>query len=261
MPELQRFYGMPPCFWRSILRRFFGFPPVLRGSGIYGQVLGDKNARMDFAQLLGARAQFLQWRRHRAAVLAIVERFSPSKHPLRVAVCNALYGDPLVCCTLQADDASCRVCDQIGEEQFRRHSGGLPCTQLFYGSKGPVEMAELPPDLLQSQWLRLEDVVAIIELGYCAAGFTSSVRTLTCLPRVRAKIDGCEERFFASWSIALATLQHVKIDLSGAFAIAITLRRIGLPADISRQILELVVPWPNFVGGGLAPTKKRRRGH
>ena len=80
---------------------------------------------MEVARLLGARAQFIQWRQKRASVLAIVEHLFQPKHPLRVAVGNALYGDPLAGCTLQADDISCRLCDKIGEAQFRKQFGGL----------------------------------------------------------------------------------------------------------------------------------------
>ena len=165
------------------------------------------------------------------------------------------YGDPLACCTLQADNASCRICDAIGEEQFRTRSDGLACTQLFYGSK--TRVAKPPSHPWSSRWLRVEDVVAIVDLGYHARGFASSVRTLTCLPRTRAKVDGCEARFVASWERVLEALRHVEVDTSGAFLIVMALRRSGLPPDICRQVLELVVPWPQFAGDG--PVRKGMR--
>ena len=214
---------------------------------------------MDLAQLLGTHAQFLRWRRQKASVLATVEHLFPPKHALRVAVCKALCGDPMAACTLQADNAACRACDVMGEDAFRRCSGGLPCTQLFYGTKARIDKADLPPQQqsLHSQWLRLEDVTAIADLAHHAQGFASSVRTLTHLPRARAKIDACEAQFLETWELALDALQHAEVDLSGAFAMGMVLRRCGLPPDICRQIFELAVPWPQLVGDG--PATKRRR--
>ena len=86
---------------------------------------------MEIAQLLGVHTHFVRWRRRKAVALAMVERIFEPQHPLRVAVGNALCGDPLACCTLLADNFSCQVCDQIGDEQFGKHSGGMACTQLF----------------------------------------------------------------------------------------------------------------------------------
>ena len=216
-----------------------------------------KNARMGVTQLLGTHAQFLRWRLQKATVLATVEHLFPPKHALRVAVCQALCGDPLAACTLQADNAACRACDVMGEDEFRRCSGGL-CTQLFYGSKARADTADLPPQKQphHSQWLRLEDFVAIADLAHYAQGFADSVRALTHLPRARAKIDACEAQFLETWGLALEALQHAEVDLSGAFATGMALRR-GLAPDIFRQILELAGPWPQFAGDG--PARKRRR--
>ena len=100
---------------------------------------------MDLAQLLGAPAQFLRWRRQKATVLATVEHLFPPTHALRVAVCKALCGDPLAACTLAADNAACWACDVMGEDEFRRRTFGLPCTQLFYGTKARMDKANLPP--------------------------------------------------------------------------------------------------------------------
>ena len=213
---------------------------------------------MDVAQLLGAREQFSRWRRQKAIVLATVEHLFPPKHALRVAVCQALCGDPLAACTLQADNAACLACEFMGEDKFRRYSGGLP-TQLFYGTKARIDTADLPPQQqpLHSQWLRLEDVTAIADLAHYAQGFADSVRTLTHLPRARAKIDTCEAQFLETWRIALEALQHTEVDLSGAFAAGMALRRSDLPPDICRHIFELAVPWPGFAGDG--PARKRRR--
>ena len=213
---------------------------------------------MELAQLLGAHEQFLRWRRQKVLVLAAVEQLFPPKHALRVAVCQALCGDPLAACTLQADNAACRACDVMGEDEFRRCSGGLPCTHLFYGSKARADTADLPPQKQphHSQWLRLEDFVAIADLAHYAQGFADSVRALTHLPRARAKIDACEAQFLETWRIALEALQHAEVDLSGAFATGMALRR-GLAPDIFRQILELAGPWPQFAGDG--PARKRRR--
>ena len=213
---------------------------------------------MDVTQLLGTHAQFLRWRLQKATVLATVEHLFPPKHALRVAVCKALCGDPLAPCTLQADNAACRACDAMGEDNFCRHFGGLQCTQLFYGTKARMDKAGLPPQQqpLHSQWLRLEDVAAIVDLAHHAQGFAGSVRTLTHLPRARAKIDTCEAQFVETWQLALEALQHAEVDLSGAFAAGMALRR-GLPPDIFRRILELAVPWPQFAGDG--PARKRRR--
>ena len=214
---------------------------------------------MDVAQLLGAREQFSRWRRQKAIVLSAVEHLFPPKHALRVAVCKALCGDPLAACTLQADDAACRACDVMGEDEFRRHSGGLPCTQLFYGSKAGMDTADLPPQKqpLHAQWLGLEDVVAIADIAHHAQGFADSVRALAHLPRARARIDACEARFLETWRLALEALRHAEIDLSGAFAMGVALRRSDLPPDICRQILGLAVPWPQFAGD--VPARKRRR--
>ena len=188
---------------------------------------------MELAQLLGTHAQFLRWRRQKATVLAAVEHLFPPKHALRVAVCKALCGDPLAPCTLSADNAACRACDAMGEDNFCRHFGGLQCTQLFYGTKARMDKADLPPQQqpLHSQWLRLEDVAAIVDLAHHAQGFAGSVRTLTHLPRARAKIDTCEAQFVETWQLALEALQHAEVDLSGAFAMGMALRR-GLPPDI-----------------------------
>ena len=214
---------------------------------------------MDLAQLLGTHAQFLRWRRQKATVLATVEHLFPPKHALRVTVCQALCGDPLAACTLQADNAACLACEVMGEDEFRRHSGGLPCTQLFYGTKARMDTADLQPQKQphHSQWLRLEDFVAVADLAHYAQGFASGVRTLTHLPRARAKIDACEAQFLETWRIALEALQHTEVDLSGAFATGMALRRSGWPADICRQIFELAVAWPQFAGD--VPVRKRRR--
>jgi hypothetical protein len=194
---------------------------------------------MDLAQLLGAREQFSRWRQQKAIVLVAVEQLFPPKHALRVAVCQALCRDPLAACTLQADNAACRACDVMGEDEFRRCSGGLACT---HGSKARADTADLPPQKQphHSQWL----------------GFADSVRALTHLPRTRAKIDACEAQFLETWRIALEALRHAEVDLSGAFDTGMALRR-GLPPDICRQIFELAVPWPQFAGDG--PARKRRR--
>ena len=214
---------------------------------------------MDAAQaLLGAHRQFSQWRRQRARVLATVEHVFPPKHPLRLAVCRALYGDPLAECTLQADNAACRLCDIIGEDEFEGLCG-LPCTQLFYGTRARADAAGLPAQPVHSQWIRLEDCIALSEIGRSADGLVRSTRELTSLPRARSRIDGCAARFLTSWEVVLASLQHVAVDLSDAFAVEISLRRLGLPADICRHILELAVPWPILVGDGPVPLKKRRR--
>lgn len=214
---------------------------------------------MDVAQLLGAREQFSRWRRQKAIVLAAVEHLFPPKHALRVAVCRALCGDPLAACTLQADNAACLACEVMGEDSFCRHFGGLQCTQLFYGTKARMDKADLPPQQQpqHSKWLHLQDVTEIADLAHHAQGFASSVRALTHLPRARAKIDTCEARFLENWELALGALQHAEVDLSGAFAAGIALRRSGLPPDICRQIFELAVPWPQFAGNG--PARKRRR--
>ena len=49
----------------------------------------------DIARLVGAHAQFIQWRQKQASALTTVEHMFPPTHPLRVAVGNALCGDPL----------------------------------------------------------------------------------------------------------------------------------------------------------------------
>ena len=113
--------------------------------GSQGMSCEARNVRMDVSQLLGAREQFLRWRRQKAIVLAAVEQLFPPKHALRMAVCKALCGDPLAACTLQADNAACRAADVPGEDEFRRCSDGLSCTQLFYGSKPRMDVADLPP--------------------------------------------------------------------------------------------------------------------
>ena len=203
---------------------------------------------MEVARLLGAHAQFIQWRQKKASVLATVEHLFPPKHPLRAAVAN---------CTLQADEASCRLCDRIGEEQFQRESRGLSCTQLFYGLGARADSLEMPPRALHAQWLRLEELDLILDLDRRARAFASSVRTLTDLPRKRAQIDSCEARFLASWGRALDTLLSVEVDMRGAFFMAAALRRAGLLPDVCRTILEFAVPWPQPVGDG--QTRKRRR--
>ena len=212
----------------------------------------------EVGQLFGAHAQFIEWRRLRATVLATVEHLFPSKHPLRAAVCIALCGDPLAYCTLQADDASCRLCDRIGDEQFRKRSGGLACTQLFYGPSARADdPVDLPVQPLGSQRLRLRDLERIVDLPHRAQGFARCVRALTHLPRARARLDSCEARFHASWQLALEALLSVEADLGGAFFMGAALRRGGLPPDVCRMILELALPWPQLAGDGKA--RKRRR--
>ena len=151
----------------------------------------------EVGQLFGAHARFMEWRRLKASVLATVEHLFPPKHPFRAAVCNALYGDPLAYCTLQADDASCRLCDGIAGEQFLKRSGGLACTQLFYGppsrADGRMDLSLQP---VRSQWLRLSDLERIMDLGEHARGFVGSVRALTRLPARRRR--SMRATFFSS---------------------------------------------------------------
>ena len=212
----------------------------------------------EVGQLFGAHAQFIEWRRLKASVLATVEHLFPPKHPLRAAVCNALCGDPLAYCTLQADDASCRLCDRIGDEKFRKRSGGLACTQLFYGPSARADdRVDLPLQPVRSQWLRLNDLERIMDLGHHARGFAGSVRALTRLPRKRALIDSCEVRFLSSWELALEALVSVEVDMRGAFFMGAALRRAGLPPDVCRAILEFATQWPQLAGDGKA--WKRRR--
>ena len=90
-----------------------------------------------------------------------------------------------------------------------------------------------------------------------ARGFAGSVRKLTHLPRVTAKVDACENQFLTSWALVLEALRHAKADLGGAFAAAVALRRSGLPPDICRQIFQIAVPWPQLAGDG--PPRKRSR--
>ena len=59
------------------------------------------------------------------------------------------------------------------------------------------------------------------------------------------------------YALAPDALRHVEVDMSGAVVMGVALRRSGLPREICRQILELAVPWPQFVGDG--PARKRRR--
>ena len=141
----------------------------------------------EVSQLLGAHARFMEWRRLKASVLTMVEHLFPPKHPVLAAVCNALCGDPLADCTLQADGASCRLCDRIGDEQFLKRSGGLACTQLFYGPSSRADgRMDLSLQPVRSQSLRLSDLERIMGLGEHARGFVGSVRALTGLPRKRA---------------------------------------------------------------------------
>ena len=98
-----------------------------------------------------------------------------------------------------------------------------------------------------------------MDLANHARSFARSVCVLTSLPRAKADINCCESRFLASWELALEALCLTQVDLSGAFAMGVALRRSGLPADTCRLILEFAIAWPQFIGDG--PRKRRRMCH
>ena len=218
---------------------------------------------MDVAPvLLRAHALFVKWRRHKHAVLRLVEHLFTENHHLRIAICCALCGDPLAQFTLQADDAACRLAVAVGDSEFARLCGGR-ATELFYGAP-PRALSEAEPATMShrrhSQWLRLTDYIAIIDAEHYARAFMDSVRALTALPRITAKLDSCESCFGGSWRHVLAALRGVRKDLASACDIDLVLRRRGLPANISHEILALVVEWPQTIDQiDQAHRKKRRR--
>ena len=196
-----------------------------------------------------AHGRFKRWRSEKAYVLTTVGEFPP-KHPLRIAACSALAGDPLSACTLVADDAAARLHETIGDETFGQRFGGLACTHLFYpGARADALGMQAPP--LHMQWLRLKDLERIIELEQHARAFANSARALTRLPREMANINRSEARFLASWGRALRALLHDGVDLRGGFAMAAVLHSAQLPDPIRRLILEFAMPWPQFAGAGL----------